>query len=456
MILYSSTAQAGLLSAIMKAGKKADIDTPALKYDVDLPGGKDDLVGAPYLDESGNWKVKLKDKSIIDPSAPYALQAVGKNKLRLLIDVDDLPSSLDKFLELPPHLEIYVVRKKQAYRLKKAEGWSVAKGRVEVAVGGVDALQQAVWHLQRPWSSGAVHIVGAGLKSRQGGSRVASIDIEQFLNDPARLKHQTLVVPGRVSGNELFVAGQKGQGVDLRRLKQHAQENSINLVVLDAVDQKAARMVGKQLLQRLDASMIYDDTAKFFQRFGGDEAMRLTFDPSRNSQTLISNNAYRPIVEPVAGAPVSAATVITDISLHGLLHAVHVIRPDQEHAREYDQRIVPMIHSNVQWYLLASLILGFMSFSFTRSVWQRIWPPRRREQFGNVIFYASYALWRGLLFALLFVPLLGLFTFIASVVLWVYRLLRRVVLAIWWMIETLLIKPPRYIYRKIAGSQEPE
>jgi hypothetical protein len=79
-----------------------------------------------------------------------------------------------------------------------------------------------------------------------------------------------------------------------------------------------------------------------------------------------------------------------------------------DRARELEARIVPGIHSGVQFGYLALLAAGLIGLRFAGRWWHRVWPPEQRAEYASRLGYRAAVGVRFVGFLLIFLPLVGL------------------------------------------------
>jgi len=128
------------------------------------------------------------------------------------------------------------------------------------------------------------------------------------------------------------------------------------------------------------------------------------------------------------------------VTLHVLAKAVTVYRPDIERSKELDQRIVPWLHSDIQYYLIISTVLGLIVFSTSWGLWKKIWLLRGRKQYSNVLLFLVLWVLHRLLFITVFITIFGFLCFLYAVVMVVVR-----------TINFLFVRPMRWIIGKVVS-----
>ena len=95
----------------------------------------------------------------------------------------------------------------------------------------------------------------------------------------------------------------------------------------------------------------------------------------------------------------------------------------EDRQRELDERILPGIPSDFQFYYIGALIMGVLGFNVASSWWAAIWPREDRGEYrGNFGFGAARTV-RWLAFSLVFLPIVGPFALLAKLSLQLINLL---------------------------------
>ena len=442
------TSEAGLISSLAKWGKKADVDIPGTrKLDLDLPLDKDMQLARAHMDQNGDWHIQTADLKSVNISRQ---RQVAESKLALVIDSHELPPSLDDLNRIPENYTLYIKQKQKAYRLTRSPDWAISHEQLAVKVNSIDDIKQVTWHLQRPWANKRIYVSGLPYQPNAGmAAKIQGTGIQSFLENPRQFRQQTLVVPGILDGETFYVAGSKSQAVDIAQMKALAREYDTTLVFLHADSDKAVRKLGQTLQAAFVENTLYDDTAAFIQRLNPDAGpMTLEINPSGQSQIAISARVKR--VEPAdATSPEQAPSspLVTGLKLGVNLagKVAQIYRPDQKRSQELDRRIIPWLPSWLQFYLIVSVFLGVMVWSFSRSLWARLWQPKTREHFSHTVFYILFRFAHETVFLLLFLPLFGALCFVLNVLLIIYRVLRGIVLFIWSVINFIVVKPVKLL-----------
>ena len=446
-------ANAGLISLITKASKaakKADFELPVSK--IELPENIGDFTPARIRpDSSGQWDIKLDDGARLSFDDLIKRSSKG-NKPILILDSVDIPNDFSMFKNIPESLPIYIKGKSgQVIELQRGNGVALKYKNVRLPVQDTNQLKDGMWHLQRPALAGPVRLFQLDkdanklVQAKAYGSKtvVEKVGGKVLLDAMTSLKRQTIVISAPVKAGLL-----KGADADISitRLQRAAAENDINLVIIDS--DKPAKLL-KGFAKDANAggrsvNDLYDTTGDFLNKFRDPKnlaPLELNFRSAGNSQSVIQLKSAKQVFKSKV-APVAEDSLINagHISLHLFSKAVTVYRPDIERSKELDQRIVPWLQSDIQYYLIISLILGLLVFSTSWSLWNKIWSLRVRTGYSYVIEFALIWLVHRLLFIIVFIPVLGYFCFLYAVVMVIGK-----------VINFLFVKPVRWVIAKVTG-----
>jgi hypothetical protein len=440
--------EAGVISSLAKLAKKADVDTPVTgKLDLNLPLDKDMQLARAHLDQNGDWHIQTQDLKSINISRQGQ---VADSKLVLIIDSHQLPPSLDDLNRIPAGCTLYVKQKQKVYRLTRGPAWTISHKQLSVKVNSVDEIKRVAWHLHRPWADKTIYVAGLPHQPNAGmAAKIQGASIQSFLKNPRQFQQQTLVVPGIREDKTFYVAGAESQALDMTQMKALARKYDTTLVFLHADGGKAVRKLGQTLQAAFLENTLYDDTAAFIQRLNPDAgAMTLEISPSGHARIVISARVKSaPPADPAAPEQPRQSPLVTGLKpsadLAGTLAEIY--RPDQERSRELDRRIVPWLPSWLQYYVIGSLFLGVVAWSFSRNVWARLWRPKTRKHFNHSAAYILFRLGHEAVFLLVFLPLFGAICFVLNVLLVSYRVLRGSVLLLRSVTHSLFIKPVKLL-----------
>lgn len=445
-----NTANAGLISLITKAGKaakKSDFDIPVSK--IELPEDIGDFTPARIRpNSSGQWDIKLDNGATLSFDDLIKRSGSKGNKPVLILDSVDIPNNLSVFKNIPESLPIYIKGKSgQVIELQRGNGVALKYKNVRLPVQSTNQLKDGMWHLQRPALAGPVRLfqldkdVNKRVQAKAYGSKtvVEKVGGNALLDSMSLLKRQTVVISAPIKNGQL-------QGISIRQLQKVAAKNDINLVIIDS--DKPAKLL-KGFAKDANAGSrgvneLYDTTGDFLNKFRDPKnpaLLELNLSDAGNSQSVIQlKPAKQAAINKAVPEAKDSLIDAGHISLHLFSKAVTVYRPNVERSKELDQRIVPWLHSDIQFYLIASLILGLIVFSTSWSLWNKVWSLRVRTGYSYVIEFALMWLVHRLLFIMVFIPVFGCFCFLYAVVMVIVK-----------VINFLFVKPVRWVIGKVTG-----
>lgn len=415
---------------------------------------------AAHATPEGHWRFASREGEVFTAATPAEMARVRQalapdappgGPLSLYLSADTVFARRNLLGELPD-AELSVVVGKDAYKLRtpRAGGDLIAEFRPNVAVAltGLALFKEAVAKLARPLDKARIRVLAlepggpkglAASPRRDPKSRAAlvdRIDPELLPQAFANLRGQTALITGRVEGGSIVVRPSRGaeRSLGIADLVSAAERADVNLVVLKA---SAAHQPGGRnwLWQRiavtgLDDALTRATFADFLSALGG--GGELAVRAASGSQGRVVLTA---IPEPGMTAPVTDTLGhwIGEISGHVVSQAIEIHARDDARQRELDSRIVPGIPSDIQFLYIGALAMGVIGFAVARGWWLRIWPPERRGEYAGRLGYWAARIVRGLVFVLVFLPLVGIPAVIWTGVLWIWSLLTVPVRAWSWL-----------------------
>jgi hypothetical protein len=291
-----------------------------------------------------------------------------------------------------------------------------------------EAVAEVLWQLRRPVRALRVRVLALELGGppdlspapRKGaGAEPALIDTVDPYRLPAAMKSiagQTAVVVGRVEGQLLYFRPASGpeQSVMLADLVAAATASDVNLLVLHAA---TPRQPGGRnwLWQRvqvsgLEGALARATLADFLDALAADRGrlmVSLSRDGGRVTLGLRPAEGERARPEPGGIGDLVAGT-IAGVTGRVVPWAADAYFVSSDRARELEARIVPGIHSGVQFGYLALLAAGLIGLRFAGRWWHRVWPPEQRAEYASRLGYRAAVGVRFVGFLLIFLPLVGL------------------------------------------------
>ena len=448
--------QAGILSSLGKLGKaanKADIDVPVGK--LDLPQVSDDVTAVSIKPgPGGHWNVILPDGSQTNFAGLLKRRSEGSGEFALVIKGTDLPDNIRQFDKIPQDMAIYISGKNsRIYTLQRGSPGKLPDKlvykNVSLGVDSIDSLKDGLWHLQRPVTTNPVRLmrldrdIGRDIPGKLYTSKpvVESIGADRLVQWLHSAKNQTVVISARLQDGRLIGPGKAHAGVSIKQLREIADQNDINLVILESGRPKSLLGQLSKTMQKSQENLesLYDTTGDFFSRIANPvdgAGMKLEINASGNSQTAIHYRAESAVKTEVVDNAVASGVDM----MQGLNRAVSIYRPDQERTEELERRIFYPVHTDVQLYLIISAVLGLVVIGTSWKLWCKLWFIGDRQRYRYAVTYYFLSLIHGVIFILFFIPVLGAFSFAYLVLLTIYS-----------VIDAILIKPVMWLYRLVAG-----
>ncbi len=453
LLLFSAPASAGLFSTLSKMGKaakNADVDIPLNK--LELPDNIKDFTPATIKpDAEGQWNITQPDGTVTHVDALLHQSAPSSSKLALVIRASDLPGDLQQFDSLPHDWPVFIQGKKtRLYELHRGESAALSYNNVVLRVKNIDEVHDGLWMLQRPSMFRTLRFVKLDKKAASplpantydSGFAVESVAADGLIDSMKSIRNQTLVLSGRIVDGRLLGSGKNPFAVSMQKLQQVADDNDIHLVVLDSdrpdlVLKKVSHSMQKAVK---DQAAQYDSIGDFFNRLGDpDSPNRLELHASRSGKNQIAIQ-WKATKAATTGNMVNAsAEILKHMPVHLLLHSTFFYIQDQERSKELDARIIPNISSNIQFYVIISVVLGFTALGTSWRLWCKLWPLRTRSEYRHLLVFMLLWPLHRLLFLLLFIPALGVFSFLWLLLSIIYKIF-----------DWILIKPSRWLYRVFA------
>lgn len=454
LLLFSSSANAGLFSTLSKIGKatkNADVDIPLNR--LELPDNIRDFTPAIIKpDADGQWNITQPDGTVTHIDDLLYQSTPGSSRLALVIRASDLPGDMQQFDNLPHDWPVFIEGKKhRLFELHRGESAALSYNNVVLRVKTMDEVRDGLWMLQRPSMARAVRFVKLDKKAASAlpsntyasGFAVESVAADGLIDSMKSVRNQTLVLSGRIIDGQLRGSAKDSFAVPMQKLQQVADKNDIRLVVLDS-DQPdlVLKKVSHSMRQAVkDNHAQYESIGDFFNRLSDpDSPNRLELHASRSGENQIAIQWQATKAVTTGNMFNTNAEILKHMPVHLLLHSTLFYIQDQERSKELDDRIIPNVPSTIQFYVIISVVLGFTALGTSWRLWRKLWPRRMRSEYRYLlVFMLQWSLHR-LLFLLLFIPTLGAFSFLWLLLLIIYK-----------VFDWVLIKPSRWLYRLLAA-----
>ena len=415
------------------------------------------LAFAVHATPEGHWKFTNRDGAVFTAATPDEMGRVSKalapdvpegRALSLYLSDDTVFLKPDLISELPAGARLNMVFGRQSFPLvRKSAGVAFnlrarVRPNVLVRIGERASFKEAVWQLGR----GMTHAKTRVLSMRSGGA--ASLSPKPRLDkatglpladeiDPSRLSEallsigrQTALVTGRIEGDLLHVLPASGgaQTLSLKALREAASNADINLIVLHSA--KPLQPGGQNWLWQtievdgLSKALKKETYGDFLDALASGRGHFLV---SANAQgdgrvlfEAIPETSGRDLVGSV-GAWVGDA--VSEVAGHVVTEGVSAFMTSEDRQRELDERILPGIPSDFQFYYIGALVMGVLGFSVASSWWAAVWPREDRGEYRGSFGFGAARTVRWLAFYLVFLPIVGPFALLAKLSLQLINLL---------------------------------
>lgn len=417
-----------------------------------LPPEGDRIAVAVRASPEGHWTFVNRDGDVYTAGTPGELaRAVpmlvpeaassAPEKLAFYLSEDTVFERAALLKQLPEGARLHIVSGEKSFRLLRRTNGdkpvfsAEVRPHVEVVLTEAVLFRELLWQLARPLEPRTLRIValetGAPrtlLSARRFDPKTRTAAIDAL--DPDRLvtaipggSQQTLLLTARRDGDVFVFAPSSGpeRRVPVRELVTTAEAADVNLIVLHA---PSAQQPGGRnwLWQRIDVDGL--DTALQRATFAdfldslAESHGSLAVTGSRRGETTVMLLVIPSESEGIMGGfgswvsdmTGSVTGTVTTTTLEAYLRT-------EERQRELDHRIVPYVPSTIQFLYIANLLAGLMGLSVALAWWRRLWPPEQRSAYRGTAGFAMAWLVRLAVFAVLFLPLVGLPALIATGVL---------------------------------------
>lgn len=365
--------------------------------------------------------------SVLAPEMP-----AGQGTLTIVLGEGAVFRNRAALKDLPKGWDLRMMAGSTSYPLvRRGEGaaerlYAQVRRNLVVEVGERQPFTEAMWQLDRPLARANVRVLALEpggpqtlssapkIEAGTGRALVDSIDPYKLADAMRSLRGQAVIVSGRIEGRLLYFRSGSGpeRSLILDELTAAAERADVNLIMLQSA---APRQPGSRnwLWQRidvdgLDAAMQRATLADFLNTLAGDQGrLAVTVRESGLGRVRLTAVPLPDESAPLSGVGNVITDLVSDVTGRVVTSAISADVRSEARQKELDQRIVPGIPSDIQFAYLGFLIMGLMGLSAALGWWRRVWPPERREEYGIAIGYHAARLVRLLIFALVFLPLVG-------------------------------------------------
>lgn len=438
----------------------------ALSHVIALPDRPGIHPLAAEAGQEGHWRfVNAKGESYTAANAGElgrmrdSLLPGTSGKLALYLTAKTVTKRRAFLRDLPPEAELFVTTRSEAYRLVREGSGETEivlaqmKPNLRARLESEDLFAETLFQLNQPLKPSQLRVLALETGSADSLAAVPRFDHETRMAlvdrlDPARLSSslkqvqgQTVILTGRIESDILsYIDANGGSGsLPLDAVRNAVRDADVNLVIVKA--QTPRQPGGKNWLWQTAAIPGLDAAVK--QPTFGDFLARIAPDTEPLTIVARRDGFGRVVLEamPPSGsaAPLSDSfadwmdSLAGDAMGHIAIAGFEADLRDESRQTELDRRIIPGILSSLQMSYLLALASSLVGLGTGWSWWTRIWPAEDRAEYGSYIGYALARLVRGLVFVLVFLPLVGLPLFLRYVGLQLWAFLTAPVRAARWL-----------------------
>lgn len=427
------------------------------------------LVLAGHATPEGHWTFVNREGASFTAATPDEMARLTKalapevpegTGVNLYISEETLFLRKSAMDSLPSDARLNVVVGKKTFPISRKGGAGTptvfvvrVRKNVVVPAGEQAAFHEAMWQLDRSLSRSDVRVLSLKPGSAKDLSASAKFDAARKVPladeiDPARLgdvlpgiRGQTAVVTGRIEGDLLYVLPSSGgeQALSLSAIRNAAAGADVNLVVLHS--SKALQPGGQNWLWQ---TVKVDGLSKALEKTtfgdfldslaGGRGELVVKSAPQGERRVIVEalpTSEGRGLVDNVG---TWVGDTVLDVTGHVITEGVQAFMNSEVRQKELDQRILPGIPSDWQFYYIGAILMGLFGGQISQAWWKRIWPLEVRGEYnGSFGFYAARTV-RLLAFVFVFLPIVGPFALLAAGFLKLFEWLMLPVKAIRWLI----------------------
>lgn len=409
---------------------------------------------AAHATPEGHWKFVNRDGEIFTAGTPDELKlavptllpdAAADAKLTLYLSEGTVFKQRAQLKDLPEGASLRIVVGKDSYPLVKRTNYghetlnAAVRPNLIVELTDDRLFDEAIAQFERPLARSSIRTLALEpggpatlsssprLEPDTKAALVDAIDPPSLPRAMSNVRGQTVLVTGRVENDLLFFQPSSGSEQTLKVLDliDAAAASDVNLVIMHA---PSPRQPGgrnwfwqKISVNGLDNALKRATLGDFLDALGASNGELQASITREGSGRVAIRAVPAGDAEPIGGVVGDwLSTAVSEVTGNVVTSAVDVHARDEARQRELDDRIVPFIPSDYQYFYLAGVITGIMGWQVTRAWWARLWPPESRGEYRGVIGYRAAQVARFLAFAIVFLPLVGMPAFIASVAMQVY------------------------------------
>jgi hypothetical protein len=312
-----------------------------------------------------------------------------------------------------------------------------------------DAIREVLWQLDRKLDPATVRL----LSLEPGGPRTLTavprreakgtalvpdtIDPYGLVKALPVLRGQKVLVVGRIDKDLLWYQPRAGaeQSILLKDLREAAAASDIALVILDT---RLARQPGERTWAYLkvgvpgfEEAMKGTTVADFYNALGsaqGRLVLRVLEQAAERTriEAVPDKTAWGRLTQE-RGVGGILQDVVSGLTGNVTPASVQMELRSRERQLELDRRWLPGIPALFQFSYALLMAIGLAAWPMAWRWWSRIWPAEARTEYGSAAGHAAARAIRGLVFGLLFLPLVAVIAFPLQVVASIGQTLRLLV-----------------------------
>lgn len=450
-----SESQANWLGKLLKEAGEAGVDGGATVSKIGVGAledaaavvrrlpktGQGQLTFAAHATPAGHWKFSNRDGDVFTAAnreemgrvaKALAPDADGSGAFNLYLSDETVFTRPQLIDDLPKSAQLNLALGNQSFRLhRKGSGargrlFAQVRANVLVRIGERAEFMEAVWQLGRKLPSEKIRVLSlkpggaADLSPRVRTDKASGLPLADEI-DPTRLadafssiRGQTALLTGRVEGDLLYVLPSSGaeQAVSLSGLRTAAANADVNFVVLNS--SRPLQPGGQNWLWQtieldgLKTALGKSNFGDFLEALAGRRGQLVVSTSPQEANRIVlqavPDNASSDLVGSV-GQWVGDA--VSEVAGNVVTESVSAFMTSKERQKELDERIVPGIPSDWQFYYIAALIMGLVGIAVSKAWWDRIWPMEQRAEYRGWFGYAAARAIRWSVFGFVFLPLVG-------------------------------------------------
>ncbi len=229
------------------------------------------------------------------------------------------------------------------------------------------------------------------------------------------LAGQTVILTARRDGERLAFRPSSGpeQLLPLKEIWAAAEAADVNLVLLQSASPRQPGSQswwwGRISVGRLDGALKRDRLADFLAAIVAPETkLMVSVEDLGAGRIRLKAEPLRDESRPRTGIGEALSELASSFVGQVVVSGVEASFRDRARQGELDRRLIPFVPSIVQWIYLGLAGLGLFGHAVGRGWWARVWPPEKRENYGNAFGHLAARIARGTAYVALFMPFAAL------------------------------------------------